>query len=502
MTLIRRTQKVSSPTNDATNDVENPYGASSSTPSPPLESSRIKRIGRISSPKFGQWRRRLQQWWVNIVNAMGLKRYSYGLMLGLLSLVSICIMIATVANVFLFPPPGKNYFDRKYWRRSHYLSAQQIFDLRHGFPIRVDVNNADDMESIVHPGYLLADRERMKTLLEKDFELLNMTVPKFWDPVDAFGGFEGGVREFLGNHGKYLITPIEASAIGNLYDGKRTIFIAIASYRDPDCFLTLESLFERAKHPKRLRVAIADQRKDRNDPSCRPPGEDSCRESSDQILCPYIDRIDYIEYPSSLMVGPVFARHLVNRMYRGEYFAMQVDSHVRFVANWDDDIINQWNSTGNEMAVISNYMTNIGTRNIDPETHESLNTGISLMCEFEYEGTAGSMQHIKFNKQPFQTPKVKDSPMLHPFWAAGFSFGRGHFVVSVPYDHYLPSVFQGEEILQTIRGFSYGYDVYAPSRNVAFHIYAMMANLEKRKNVPKFTENQAFYGAKVKDQAC
>ena len=73
---------------------------------------------------------------------------------------------------------------------------------------------------------------------------------------------------------------------------------------------------------------------------------------------------------------------------------------------------------------------------------------------------------------------------------------------SVPYDHYLPSVFQGEEILQTIRGFSYGYDIYAPSRNVAYHIYAMMANVEKRNNVPKFTENQVFYGAKVKDQAC
>eukprot|EP00751_Fragilariopsis_kerguelensis_P030985 CAMPEP_0170912374 /NCGR_PEP_ID=MMETSP0735-20130129/4294_1 /TAXON_ID=186038 /ORGANISM="Fragilariopsis kerguelensis, Strain L26-C5" /LENGTH=44 /DNA_ID= /DNA_START= /DNA_END= /DNA_ORIENTATION= len=32
-----------------------------------------------------------------------------------------------------------------------------------------------------------------------------MTVPKFWDPVDAFGEYEGGVREFLGNRGKYLI---------------------------------------------------------------------------------------------------------------------------------------------------------------------------------------------------------------------------------------------------------------------------------------------------------
>lgn len=179
---------------------------------------------------------------------------------------------------------------------------------------------------------------------------------------------------------------------------------------------------------------------------------------------------------------------------------MQVDSHVRFVANWDEDIIDQWNSTGNEMAVITNYMTNIGKSNIDAETHKSLNTGRSLMCDVEYEWSSGLTSHIKFNQQSVKAPRVVDSPMLHPFWAAGFSFGRGHFVVSVPYDHYLPLVFQGEEILQTIRGFTYGYDFYAPSRNVAYHIYENKANLEKRSSIHKFTENQVLYGAEVKLQ--
>jgi len=83
--------------------------------------------------------------------------------------------------------------------------------------------------------------------------------------------------------------------------------------------------------------------------------------------------------------------------------------------------------------------------------------------------------------------------MLHPFWAAGFSFSRGHFLVNVPYDPYLPFVFQGEEILQSIRAFTFGYDFYAPIRNVAFHIYAMKENLEKRRNVHKFDENEIIF---------
>jgi hypothetical protein len=64
---------------------------------------------------------------------------------------------------------------------------------------------------------------------------------------------------------------------------------------------------------------------------------------------------------------------------------------------------------------------------------------------------------------------------------------------SVPYDLYLPLVFQGEEILQTIRCFTHGYDFYAPARNVAFHLYATGENAEARSNIHKFDENEIFF---------
>ncbi|KAL3910759.1 MAG: hypothetical protein SGILL_007565, partial [Bacillariaceae sp.] len=200
-----------------------------------------------------------------------------------------------------------------------------------------------------------------------------------------------------------------------------------------------------------------------SDPTCRPPSEKSCQENPLQILCKFRENIDWMEYPAQLMTGPILARHLAHRMYRGEYFALQVDSHVRFVANWDDDIISQWYSTGNEMAVISTYMNDI-TNSIDPDTHESLRTSRAMMCSLEYEWKGDPKEHIRFNIQPTNKPKILDSPMLHPFFAAGFAFARGHFVVQVPYDQYLPFVFQGEEILQAVRSFTYGYDMYAPLR--------------------------------------
>jgi hypothetical protein len=44
-------------------------------------------------------------------------------------------------------------------------------------------------------------------------------------------------------------------------------------------------------------------------------------------------------------------------------------------------------------------------------------------------------------------------------------------------------VFQGEEIFQGLRGFTYGYDYYTAEISVAFHMYAIKENMEKRKKV-------------------
>ena len=72
-------------------------------------------------------------------------------------------------------------------------------------------------------------------------------------------------------------------------------------------------------------------------------------------------------------------------------------------------------------------------------------------------------------------PPIKGMPQLHPYWAAGFSFSRGHFAVNVPYDPYLPMVFMGEEISMGVRAFTHGYDFYTPEKNVCFHTYVQKA---------------------------
>ena len=55
------------------------------------------------------------------------------------------------------------------------------------------------------------------------------------------------------------------------------------------------------------------------------------------------------------------------------------------------------------------------------------------MCNSDFEGQPGK-RYLRHGSQPEERPLLHEMPMLQPFWAAGLSFSRGHFVVRVPYD--------------------------------------------------------------------
>jgi len=359
--------------------------------------------------------------------------------------------------------------------------AAAIDRLRHTFPVHV----GDEMEEIEHPGVLYATPT--PTDLPK-----KMKVPKFWNS-DAYG--PDGVRKYLGNYGERLPTPEEAHNVGSFVGDLETIYVSVAGYRDPECGPTIESILARAKHPERVRVAIIDQRADGDPDFCNP--ETPCEDDPSQAACRFEKNIDIYHVDARLSVGPVFARHLAHRMFRGEYFAMQVDSHVRFTQDWDNDIIGQWKSAKNEMCILTTYLSDIDG-SIDPVTHKSLHPGRPIMCKSDYEGS-GKLKHLRHGQQPEGPAGIKGEPTLQPFWAAGFSFARAHFVAQIPYDQYLPMVFQGEEISMGLRGFTYGYDYYTAERAVCFHMYAVGKNKKIRNKVKLFWENGPQYkGAELK----
>lgn len=260
-----------------------------------------------------------------------------------------------------------------------------------------------------------------------------------------------------------------------------SIFVMVASYRDFQCRDTVESALGRAAKPERLRIAVVEQNRPGDRP-CTEPRMD-CAQSPGQPLCAHGTQVSTYKMHADEASGPVYARHVGYRMYRGEAYAMQVDAHCVFVRDWDVRLLSQWRATGNDMAVLSTYLTDI-EGSIDA-TGRSLRKTRPIMCNSDFEGQ-GATRYLRHQSQPEAVPAVDSEPMLQPFWAAGFSFARGHFVRDVPYDCCLPDVFMGEEISMGVRGWTHGYDYYAPQSSVVFHEYAQHS--QRRRQVPKFWE--------------
>eukprot|EP00494_Astrolonche_serrata_P001615 UN01621 len=78
-----------------------------------------------------------------------------------------------------------------------------------------------------------------------------------------------------------------------------------------------------------------------------------------KTLCKYRDQIALKEINAEDAKGPTFGRHHADKLYDGEYFALQIDAHMSFINNWDTKVVDQWKSLGNEMAVLTTYPSDV-----------------------------------------------------------------------------------------------------------------------------------------------
>lgn len=166
--------------------------------------------------------------------------------------------------------------------------------------------------------------------------------------------------------------------------------------------------------------------------------------------------------------GPTFARYLTSLLYLHQDYYMIVDSHSRFAVQWDRKMIRrvfQMPSRG----VLSHY-----PNGYTPEqpVAEYRNAVTMVMCRGVVLSNgmpklgAGWIHHL-------------DRPVIAAFAAAGYMFGDAQFILDVPFDPFLPYLFDGEEITYSARLWTSGWDLYSPAEANIFHHYG-------RANTPKF----------------
>lgn len=231
-----------------------------------------------------------------------------------------------------------------------------------------------------------------------------------------------------------------------------TIFIQIASYRDPQLLLTLKDCLAKAKYPKNLRFGIAWQHH-----------PDDTWDMLDEYIHDERFKILDIDYRDSQ--GVCWARNLIQSLYANETYTLQLDSHHRFAQDWDIILIKMLEDLqkeGYKKPLLTAYLPSF---NPDRDPEDRVNEPWKMT--FDRYIPEGAVFFLPTNFNP--DTDSSDKPLLGRFYSAHFAFTLGQFCKEVKHD---PNYyFHGEEISIAARAFTHGYDIFYPHKVICWHEY-------------------------------
>jgi hypothetical protein len=227
-----------------------------------------------------------------------------------------------------------------------------------------------------------------------------------------------------------------------------TIFISIASYRDPELIPTIQDCITNSKNPDRLRFGICWQHDD----------TESLNDYKDD------PRFKIIDVPYEHSKGTCWARNLIQNLYDGENYYLQLDSHHRFSKNWDVTLVKmlkELKKKGYKKPLLTAYLPGF-----DPKNDPNGRVNECWNLEFDRylpEGPIFIKPHV------IDGWKDLEGPILSRFLSGHFIFTVGKWAKEVKYDPYY--YFHGEEPSLAARSFTHGYDLFHPHIPVIWHEY-------------------------------
>lgn len=232
---------------------------------------------------------------------------------------------------------------------------------------------------------------------------------------------------------------------------KNRIFISIASYRDKNCNLTIKSIYDNAKFPENIFIGICQQNKNTDLDSLYDIDNNNIK----------IIRIDYTEAK-----GPVYARYLASTLWDNEEYYLQIDSHTIFIKNWDIICINSIKNLKkiSEKPVLSHYPRDYPNKDI--KNKDKFYVTYVRYLKF--------IKNKKFKIIQYEGARfidTKNTFIRTPFVTGNFLFLESTFLKEIPYDNTLDYLHHGEEILHSLRFYTYGYDIFIPNQNIIYHNY-------------------------------
>jgi len=162
--------------------------------------------------------------------------------------------------------------------------------------------------------------------------------------------------------------------------------------------------------------------------------------------------------------GACWARYQIQKQYDGEKYTFQLDSHHRFVPEWDTitiDMLEGLRSEDCPKPLLTAYIPSF-----EPDNDPAGRTMIPWKMDFDRFIPEGA---VFFRPSSIDNWKELDQPLPSRFYSAHFCFADGSFVTEVPHDP--DYFFHGEEISIAVRAYTWGYDLFHPHKLIAWHEY-------------------------------
>jgi hypothetical protein len=229
------------------------------------------------------------------------------------------------------------------------------------------------------------------------------------------------------------------------------IFVQIASYRDPELLPTIIDCVSKSKSPENLTFGI-----------CRQFHEDD--KFDDLSEYENDERFRILNIPYNLTKGVCWARNQVQQLYKNEDYTLQIDSHMRFEKNWDEELINmvrQLQNKGHKKPLLTAYVSSYNPQN-DPDGR----VNVPWRMVFDKYIPEGA---VFFLPETIPNWETLTEPVRSRFYSAHFCFTLGEFSNEV--QHNPDFYFHGEEISIAVRAFTHGYDLFHPHKVLLWHEY-------------------------------
>jgi hypothetical protein len=268
-----------------------------------------------------------------------------------------------------------------------------------------------------------------------------------------------------------------------------TIFISIASYRDPELKRTIKSAIDNASNPNSLYFGVVIQDFDKDIPDLS-----------------WVKNLKITKMHPRDAKGAGFARHKAMELYNNEDYYLQIDSHTVFELGWDDMCIQEFKKaqeiSKNKKIILSYF---------PPPFYVESNKQISFPTKDKDHPAYPTKQIPFLDKRSNWTAKrieFKNKDRLNPEESytvlAGFIFTSGAIVKEIPYDQEIS--FFGEEICFAVRAWTRGWDIYSPSKTIVYHFYsrANYSKIWKDRNLRRMSwkEIESFSKEKQKKVLC